>query len=261
MYKKLFCCILSKMKVMKNKGSAVLQAFCVTWKRRFLSVLALVTCFGVPLVAVVCDGLLKVGVARYFLQFYNGNSPDQSVLLFGARSPKRTLKILAEYWLNTYIWLMIPIAGVVLCIQKRYEYRFLPYLVTDNDKHDAKALLEESRKLTDGFKLKMLLLDIALALVVVIPILPLCILLLIPKLKITLAVIGVLYFIGVLAVLPVVREYVFAALFKEISDGKIKPVAKSVCCPFCNSRMDSDCAYCSACGEKLNADSQQASES
>ena len=254
MYKKLFSCIFGKIKVMKNKGSAVLQAFCVTWKRSFLSLLVLVTCFGMPLLAIACDGLLKVGAARYFLQFYNGNSPDQGVLLVGARSPKRTLKILAEYWLNTYIWLMIPIAGVALCIQKCYEYRFLPYLITDNDKHDAKALLEESSKLTEGFKLKMLLIDSALVFAVVIPVLPLWLMMLIPTLKLTLYVLIVTYFIGVLAVLPVVREYVFAALFKEISDENIKPAAKSVCCPFCNSRMDSSCAYCSACGEKLKTD-------
>ena len=261
MYKKLFSCIFSKIKPLKNKSSSILRAFCVTWKRRFLSLLVLVTCFGMPLIAIVFNGLLRIGSARYFLQFYNGNSPDQGVLLVGARSPKRTLKILAEYWLNTYIWLMIPIAGIALCIQKSYEYRFLPYLVTDNDKHDAKALLEESRKLTEGFKLKMLLIDIALVFATVIPVLPFWLMMLIPMLKVTLYVLIVMYFIGVVALLPVVREYVFAALFKEISDENIKPAAKSVCCPFCNSRMDSNCAYCSACGEKLKADSQQTRES
>ena len=254
MYKKLFSCIFGKINAMKNNGSVVLQAFCVTWKRSFLSLLVLVTCFGMPLLAIACDGLLKVGAARYFLQFYNGGLPNQGVLLADMRSPKKTLKILAEYWLNTYVWLMIPIAGIALCIQKIYEYRFLPYLITDNDKHDAKALLEESRRLTDGFKMKMLLIDMALVLAAVIPVLPLWLMVLIPTLKLTLYVVIVTYFIGVLAVLPVVREYVFAALFKEISDENIKPAAKSVCCPFCNSRMDSSCAYCSACGEKLKTD-------
>ena len=104
--------------------------------------------------------------------------------------------------------------------------------------------------------MKMLLIDIVLVGVVLIPVLPLCILMIMPILKFTIYVLGALYFIGALAVMPVVREYVFAALFKEITDENIKPKAKSVCCPFCNSRMDSSCAYCSACGEKLKDDSK-----
>ena len=251
MYKVLFGCVVNKMKALQNKSSLIIQAFCVTWKRRFLSLLAYITCFGVPLLAIICDGLLSLGVARYFVKLYDGKALEQGVLFEDIRSPKRSLKILVQYWLNTYIWLMIPIVGIVLCIQKRYEYRFLPHLMADDDKRDARTLLEESSRMSEGFRLKMFCLDLALTIAVLLPIIPILLFMLIPSVKFAIVVLIILYVVSVWTVLPVVREYIFVGLFSEILQNNIKPAPKSVCCPFCNSRMDSSCSYCSACGEKL----------
>ena len=124
--------------------------------------------------------------------------------------------------------------------------------MVDNNKSDAKALLDETSRMSEGFKLKMLWLDIALTVAVLLPMIPILLFMLIPSIKFAAAVLIILYVVSVLAVLPVIREYAFVGLFSEIQQKNIKPAPKSVCCPFCNSKMDSSCSYCSACGEKLN---------
>ena len=103
--------------------------------------------------------LITVGKNRFFLNGFRG---DVSIrYLFSAFNRDEfwgIFKCMFITGLKNFLWyLLLIIPGII----KSYEYRMVPYLLTDNIDLTSNEAIEISRGLTNGHKLDMFVLDLS----------------------------------------------------------------------------------------------------
>jgi len=116
----------------------------------FLLVLAFRIFLGYP---------LEVGGRRYFIQSAQNNF-DLNSLGYAFEKPRYFDIIKAMLWrgfLNLLWYLLLFIPGIVMS----YAYKMVPYILADNPNIGYKRAVELSRKMTDGEKFAMLILDLS----------------------------------------------------------------------------------------------------
>lgn len=102
---------------------------------------------------------LEVGARRYFIQAAEDNA-DLNCLGFAFEKQKYINIIKAMLWrgfINFLWYLLLIIPGIV----KAYAYRMVPYILADNPNIGYKRALELSKKMTDGEKFNILILDLS----------------------------------------------------------------------------------------------------
>ena len=65
------------------------------------------------------------------------------------------------YSLLVSLWLLIPVAGIVLAVIKAYQYRFVPYILVDKEDVSVTDAIKLSKKMTYGNRAKMFAIDMA----------------------------------------------------------------------------------------------------
>ena len=70
----------------------------------------------------------------------------------------KSIKVIGLMSIYVFLWsLLLLIPGVI----KAYSYCFAPYISMDNDELTAEECINESMKLTNGYKMKLFLLDLS----------------------------------------------------------------------------------------------------
>ncbi len=102
---------------------------------------------------------LEVGGRRYFLKTAVGQD-NRLCFTFAFQGPhymKIVLSMLLRSVYNFLWYLLFIVPGIV----KSYEYRMVPYILADNPAIGAGEAILASRRMTDGHKFKMFVLDLS----------------------------------------------------------------------------------------------------
>ncbi len=102
---------------------------------------------------------LEVGGRKFFVQATK-NDFKVGYLTFGFKSSgyKNIIKVMLFRDIKTFLWgLLFVIPGII----KFYEYRMIPYILADNPQIDLDEAFSYSKKMTDGEKFNMFILDLS----------------------------------------------------------------------------------------------------
>ena len=218
-----------------------------------LSVLT-VTLAVIPVITIALALLLEQGMRQVYLRGYRRETieTEQIFSAFGTDC-RRKLGGMAWAELIAFLWGLIPLAGIVFSAIRRYENRFVPYILETQPELSASEARKRSREQTEGWKLVMFLADlIPLALCAVLGLL----LLLFSMIPLIGPIFGLLCFVLALACaafFPLILGLNHAVFYEEITSGRLKFEAKSLRAGFSVRRgADSeDAAYCAVCGAEL----------
>lgn len=102
---------------------------------------------------------LKVGINRFFMHAREGRRNINDIAyVFGCGHYLNVVKIMFLTGLKTFLWsLLFIIPGVV----KSYEYRMIPYILSENPGVDSKRAFEMTRAMTNGEKANIWVLDLS----------------------------------------------------------------------------------------------------
>lgn len=237
--------------VKNKKRNFYIKLFSAVWLSIFVGVACTILFCGIPGVG-ICVGLfLSIRIKSYFKDAYRGKISEPSVIFFEIQQIKQPLIAILWSKLKIWIWILIPFVGAVFSMIKSYEYRFVPYILSENYDITPKEAVLRSSKETKGFKRALFSMDILFIVGFVFPCGLLFLFSQLPAVGFLFGVIMVIYIFFYIAFVSVARELVNAVFYMELQENNIKPYAKAVYCPFCMSKMDSNCMFCSNCGEKL----------
>lgn len=231
------------------KKAVFIKMFSELWTCIFICTVSVILCPVLPAACICAALVLSVRVKSCFIDVYKGRASEASDV--ERIKIKQPLIVMLVTKLKIWVLILIPFAGIFLSAIRSYEYRFVPYILAEDNKISARGAMERSLHATVGFKKTMFALDALLLGVGVVPCGALFILSKIPILGIVFGITAIIYAFIYAVMIPFVRELVFSVLYAEVSENNIQPVAKAVYCPFCMSKMDSNCMFCSNCGEKL----------
>lgn len=228
------------------------KLFCATWLSIFAGLACAMLFWGIPAVGICVALILSVRVKSYFTKAYKGNiSEPHTVIFLETNSIKRQLSAMLWSKIKTWIWILIPFVGIVFAAIKFYEYRFVPYILTENEKISPEEALRKSSEETKGFKKALFYIDMLFVVSFIVPCGLFFALSRVPAIGFIFGLAMLIYMLFYIAFVFVARELVNSVFYVELRENNIKPYAKAVYCPFCMSKMDSNCMFCSNCGEKL----------
>ena len=180
---------------------------------------------GIAALALVAGFLVSVAVDWFYLRACRGENV-RVLDFFDTAKDFRTGKrvFCATGWANLWIliWGLIPVAGIVFAIIRYYEYAFVPYLLADRKDLAATEYKEESKKLTQGYKGKMFLIDFLFWVGVVVVVGILLLLSLIPYVGIVFDVLAVLFVLSSLAFIPPLLRIIHAKIYLAVT-APVKP--------------------------------------
>ena len=119
-----------------------------------------------PIISIPLVFALSVGMESIYLEALCGAAPEPRHL-FKAFTKSGFIRFVcgmgwAALWL--LIWSLIPIAGPFIAVAKSYSYRFVPYIMLSDPEVDAFRALERSKEMSRGFRGRMFLSELFLAL-------------------------------------------------------------------------------------------------
>lgn len=238
--------------VKREKQALRCKLFCAVWLSIFAGGVCALLFWGIPAVGICVALILSVSVKSYFTKAYKGNVSElHTVIFLSTDSVKHRLPAMLWSKIKTWIWILIPFVGIVFATIKFYEYRFVPYILTENEKISPEEALHQSSEKTKGFKKALFYIDMLFIASFIVPCGLFFALSRVPALGFIFGLAMFIYMLFYIAFVFVARELVNAIFYVELRENSIKPYAKAVYCPFCMSKMDSNCMFCSNCGEKL----------
>lgn len=125
-----------------------------------LTAIASIVTIGTPVVTFVVLYLFELGAAKLYLDGLAGNEVNSKQLFFAFnRNFVRSAGAMAWRDLWQVIWGCVPVMGII----KSYQYRFVPYIITNHPEISAFDALKISMELTKGKKRHMFLADLIVA--------------------------------------------------------------------------------------------------
>lgn len=110
-------------------------------------------------ISIILGYALEVGRARFFLKGFEGDASIEN--LFSTFNRKEYFSILKTQFLRdlyTILWtLLFIIPGII----KSYEYRLVPYILSEEPELSSKEAITKSRNMTAGHKWNMFVLDLS----------------------------------------------------------------------------------------------------
>lgn len=188
----------------------------------FLTIAASYFC-GIPIFGICISALFEVALAAIFLKGYRKEEIHPADLFATFKdwgTIKRVLTGIGWARLWTFIWSIIPGAGVVFGTIRRCEYSLVPYIVVKHPELNAIEAKDLSTKLTKGHKWQIFLADLliyaAVFLFNIIYIGLLGVLLMRFYVGYFFVITGVLIDIVIVALLPLFKGIVSAAFYEEL---------------------------------------------
>lgn len=169
---------------------------------------------AIPIISIPLVYLLDLGMKAIYRDGLRGKevNSDQLFMAFN----KRFLRFAGGMaWRDLWIliWCLIPIVGPIFAIIKAYSYRFVPYILLDDEEISATQALRESMAQTTGMKGQMFAADILIGVALAVVSLVLGLLGMIPYIgvlfKIVLGIVAILAFIFLPLFLGLVEAYFY----------------------------------------------------
>lgn len=226
----------------------------------FLTIIVLIL-GSLPIIIIPAIALINAGMAKIYLDGYNGKEVSSEQMFVGFKNIKHVAGGMCWKKLWLFLWLLIPIAGIVMYVIKSLEYAFTPYILLEETEVGAMAALKKSMKDTKGLKLQMfgaiILPNIAFAVVIGI----LSLLAMIPFVGVIFSVISTLVYIAYSLLAPLFFGLVEAGFYdyaKTAAPKYTAPTLQSaaadgptIVCPTCGRENRADNKFCMKCGSKL----------
>ena len=189
-----------------------------------------------PMIGLAIVLVLNLGIAMVYLAGIRGGEINSKDLFVGFYSFARTAAGMGWMFLWQFIWGMVPVMGII----KAYSYRFTPYILADYEGMSPNDALKKSMEMTQGYKGKMFLADILLAVGISVGLSLLMLLSRIPYVGILFRLILVVAIIAVALFAPLVMNLIPAAFYEEITHRRV--------CPRCGVELSPDARFCYNCG-------------
>ncbi len=101
---------------------------------------------------------ITVGLHRYFMEARAGRAPIKSLFSIFDAAFLNVVLIQFLVLLFTFLWsLLLFIPGII----KSYEYRMVPYILSENPNISRERAFELSKRMTEGEKMNMFVLDLS----------------------------------------------------------------------------------------------------
>ena len=114
----------------------------------------------IPFLSIAVGYLFTCGAVKLYMDGLKGKEVNSKQLFFAFnKNCVKTAGAMAWRDLWSFIWAMVPIAGIV----KSYSYRFVPYIIVTHPEVSAFDALKISMKMTKGKKGQMWLADLIFA--------------------------------------------------------------------------------------------------
>lgn len=141
----------------------VLRSVALSWP--FISMVIGVGIVGVAIslvYRVFLLNVLEIGQSRYFTMSRYGASRFEEII-YGFRGGRYMDHVKTMFYptLYLFLWSLIPLAGVVLYIVKSLSYSMVPYIAAENPNLPPDRVLEISKRMTDGEKGDMFVLQLS----------------------------------------------------------------------------------------------------
>lgn len=121
-------------------------------------IIALVVVIVSIAVSVFVFNPIEVGAKRFFSRSYEAKCDMREITYAFKSNYLNVIKIMFFKNLFTFLWtLLFIVPGII----KRYEYSMIPYILSENPDIDMQKAFEESKRLTDGQKWQMFVLDLS----------------------------------------------------------------------------------------------------
>ena len=104
--------------------------------------------------------VITIGKNRYFIEHHSYDSATYDKLFFVYRvnKTKNVALIMIRMKIQKLLWYLTIVGGII----KHYEYSMIPYILAENPEISPKECFELSKKMTDGYKLKIFKTDLSL---------------------------------------------------------------------------------------------------
>ena len=122
-------------------------------------ILAVIIAFAGILFSIFIGNVFAVGGNRFFME-NREYRPGLAKVLYGFRCGHymNIVEIMFLKSLYTFLWtLLLIVPGII----KSYEYRMVPYILSENPAIDSKRAFELSKRMMDGQKINAFLLDLS----------------------------------------------------------------------------------------------------
>lgn len=117
----------------------------------------IVVLIGTAASVFICNPI-EVGAKRFFSRSYEAKCDVREIAHAFKSNYLNIVKIMFFKNLFTFLWtLLFVVPGII----KRYEYSMIPYILSENPDIDMKEAFEESKRLTNGQKWQMFVLDLS----------------------------------------------------------------------------------------------------
>lgn len=177
-----------------------------------LAVLILI--FGIlPIITIPVILTLSAGMAAIYLDGYHGRQVSSEQLFSGFKNFPHVAGGMCWKKLWIFIWLLIPVVGIVFAVIKMTAYTFVPFILIDKPDVSATEAIKLSMEKTNGHKLKIFIAWLLPVAAVAVVSLALALLALIPYAGIVFGVIRAVFTLCYSAVMPLFLGLVFAGFY------------------------------------------------
>ena len=227
-----------------------------------ISYLVIIGGLLVPIITVPFVLTLTAGMSALYLDGYNGRPVDSKQLFkgFTKECVPRVTGGMCWYYLWSLIWAFVPVVGII----KAYSYRFTPYILITRPDIGAIDALKLSMMETKGYKLKMFLTDLLIAVVIAVVVGVFAAMTQIPHAGFVFGIISGLISVALSLFLPLFYGIVGAAFYQEINNSTFTAAVytparynpsplntpKDWYCSECGTQNPGGTLYCRACGKK-----------
>ncbi len=236
----------------------------ITLLGKFLAFLGGALTAAIPLIAYALNWLMSLGTDRVYLLGYRGENIEAENLFDGFRDGCGK-KLAGKAWaeLFQFLWALIPIVGPIFYYIRKYEYRFVPYILMERPEVGAMEARKVSREETRGWKGLMFGADILMGVLVFVAFLILALLSRIPFIGVLFTIVLIVFAVACIAFLPLAYGLLHAAFYEEITSGRMTksggipvaggaaPAAPYATCPACGAPIKPDTRFCPACGSPI----------
>ena len=113
-------------------------------------------------ITIIFAGMTMYGTVLNNNKMFKGEKATVEAGLEGLLKKKKiSLKTFGLMTLYLCLWCLIPFAGFVIVIVKSYSYSCAFYIMQEDNSITGKEAISQSRKLMDGYKMKMFLLGLS----------------------------------------------------------------------------------------------------
>ncbi len=126
-----------------------------------LASISLILSIGSVLFAVFVASPLEVGKNRFFMRIRLMPTKFSELFFPFSKAKNFYLNIVKTQFLRSLFTVLWTLLLIVPGIVKSYEYRMIPYILAENPSISSKRAFELSKKMTDGEKMNIFVLDLS----------------------------------------------------------------------------------------------------